>query len=332
MGCRNLAEGRPGAGWKAVAAAVGLWALLAAAGAVPQGSQSAGSGPGSSSRVRIVVRAPADRGGNAARGAGNLIRPGKALPSDDWTFRPTVLVRRGTSQGSGTIIASIHGQTLVLTAAHVVKNPAPIFVELHRYNLGLENRAAPGNWPRIVSAGIAAMDSAADLAVLRIERMVALPYVARLSPENAQAAPETVVTSVGIDLGVKLGSWTTRLLETRKFELNDSGEARPFVLTAHPPEHGRSGGGLFLPGGELAGVCIGHTEISGGQTVGVFSAREAIDQLLSDHGLTALVALSERRRIRLKSPAPKPARATSPRSPTSVTPTRAVGADHSGTP
>ncbi len=73
------------------------------------------------------------------------------VPWDDETYRPTVVVRRGTSQGSGTIIASVDGETLVLTASHVVKTDGPIFVELHRYNLRMEGRAAtPGAWPRVI--------------------------------------------------------------------------------------------------------------------------------------------------------------------------------------
>ena len=43
------------------------------------------------------------------------------VPWDDATYRATVVVRRGTSQGSGTIIASVPGETLVLTASHVIK-------------------------------------------------------------------------------------------------------------------------------------------------------------------------------------------------------------------
>ena len=75
-----------------------------------------------------------------------------------------MVVRRGTSQGSGTIIASIDGETLVLTAAHVVKADGPVMVELHRYNLGMERQPpTPGVWPRVIKANLAAIDSAADL-------------------------------------------------------------------------------------------------------------------------------------------------------------------------
>ena len=72
-----------------------------------------------------------------------------AVESDNWTFRPTVLVRRGSSQGTGTIIASLDRETLVLTAGHVIRGRGPILVELHRYNLGIEHQPTiPGKWPR----------------------------------------------------------------------------------------------------------------------------------------------------------------------------------------
>ena len=94
-----------------------------------------------------------------------------------------MVVRRGTLQGSGTIIASINGRTLVLTAAHVVEGQGPIKVELHRYNLGLERPPSrPGEWPRQLRASLVAVDRAADIAVLRIDKIAPLPYVARLAP------------------------------------------------------------------------------------------------------------------------------------------------------
>src|ERR1700679_49811 len=101
------------------------------------------------------------------------------VPWDDRTYRPTVVVRRGTSQGSGTIIASVDGETLVLTAAHVVKAEGPVWVELHRYNLGMERQpATSGKWPRTLKASVAAVDTAADLSIVRIGKVAALPFVA----------------------------------------------------------------------------------------------------------------------------------------------------------
>jgi S1-C subfamily serine protease len=218
-------------------------------------------------------------------------------PVDDRTYRPTVVVRRGTMQGSGTIIASIDGETLVLTAAHVLKGQGPINVELHRYNLGVERQtSAAGKWPRQHRAALAAVDAAADVAVLRIDKIAALPYVARLAPGPDLYPKGSAVISVGIDLGTRLTSWTGRLVKSVSMLFNDSDEERRFLITDRTPEHGRSGGGLFLAGGELVGVCVGRAELIKGRELGVYASMESIRLLLEDARLTAVVARSERRR------------------------------------
>ncbi|MHB1560330.1 MAG: S1 family peptidase, partial [Isosphaeraceae bacterium] len=275
-----------------------------------------------------------DRGASASRRSGasgvglataRLHSPRSLSPGDDWTFRPTVLVRRGTSQGSGTIIASVDGQTLVLTAAHVIRDTGPISIELHRYNLGLERtQGGPGPWPQPVAARLAAADAAADLAVLRIEGLEPLPYVARLASPRRDPAVDSTVTSIGIDLGTRLSSWSSRLVEVLWFELNDSRDERLFFLTARTPEYGRSGGGLFLPGGELVGVCVGHAELVRGHRLGVFASRESIQQLLMKNGLDAVVERSELRQSRL-------ARRSAGQGPRAyVTPGPAIAADARG--
>jgi S1-C subfamily serine protease len=272
-------------------------ALLATAvrdGASALGAQAAGQ----PARANVRSGAPAPVGRQAAIARGSSKKTSPVLPGDNLTFRPTVVVRQGTSQGSGTIIASIAGDTLVLTAAHVVKTAGPIFVELHRYNIGVERTPAqPGSWPRRLPASLAAADAAADVAILRIEKLGALPYVARLAPDRARLAADSAVTSLGIDLGARLTSWTTQVVKTVPFHLNDSDSERLFLITAHPPENGRSGGGLFLANGELVGVCIGHAAMVEGRRMGVFASRASIGRLLGDHDqLAALIVRSERRR------------------------------------
>jgi S1-C subfamily serine protease len=217
------------------------------------------------------------------------------MPADDWTFRPTVMVRRGSAQGSGTIIASLDGETLVLTAAHVVvEGKGPAEVELHRYNVGMERFSRLGGaWPKTFTAQVAAADRAADLAVLRIDRLKRLPYVARLSPGTADAEPGTVVTSVGIDMGEHLSSWTSHVAKVEWFLLEKQDQQRPFLITTRSPEHGRSGGGLFLQSGELVGVCIGRVHHTKQPRVGIFASVASIRHLLRENDLEATLAQSE---------------------------------------
>ena len=147
----GVAQARAATAWFPIASAFGM-VLWASAGR----PAIAGQGTGSEARTRTGATAASATAPQAGRPTATKGRPAArvhpskvVLPSDDWTFRPTVMVRRGTSQGSGTIIASIERETLVLTAAHVVQERGPIAVELHRYNFGLErSRPAPGAWPR----------------------------------------------------------------------------------------------------------------------------------------------------------------------------------------
>jgi len=297
-------------------AACGVLVLIICSDAETMGAQQPGPRAGHESATE-PARAP---GPEVARR-----RP--AVPSDNWTYRPTVLVRRGTSQGSGTIIASVEGETLVLTAAHVVHDRGLVVVELHRYNLGMERvAAARGPWPRAVSATLLATDTASDLAILRIAKMRALPYVARLARDNADPPADSIVNSIGIDLGTNLTGWSTKLVETLTIELNNHREPRPFLITEKIPEHGRSGGGLYLANGELAGVCVGHAELIKGREMGVFASRESIRLLLADHKLTAAIVRSETRQARLRGRSPQANVAARAPSNSVVTPTRSLDA------
>lgn len=213
------------------------------------------------------------------------------VPDDDGTFRPTVLVRRGTSQGSGTVIASVAGETLVLTAAHVVRGPGELLVELHRYNLGLEGGDAPGPWPRGVRAEVAARDVDADVAIVRVRGMNAIPFVARLAIGEEAPGPGTVVTSVGIDRATHLSSWTTQVRGRTRLARERGAAPRPFLITVQAPDHGRSGGGLFRADGCLIGVCIGRVELPDGRALGLFAGGESIGGLLRGD-LAATVARS----------------------------------------
>jgi len=277
-------------------------------------------GPGSQAPAAGQSKKPAPTAARSKK------RPLDAvIESDNWTFRPTVLVRRGTSQGTGTIIASVDGVTLVLTAGHVIRGRGPISVELHRYNLGIEHRpSVPGKWPQEVVAEPVATDTLSDLAILRLRDMIALPFVARLGPEEAEPASNAGLTSVGIDLGSKLSSWNTQLVEVLWFELNDSGTDRPFLVTARIPEHGRSGGGLFESSGTLVGVCVGHAELVKGKRMGVFSSVENVRQLLREHELTSVIERSEARQARLARNADLAGRRLTRPSHSVVTPTEAT--------
>jgi S1-C subfamily serine protease len=321
---RSLGRGSDLVNMNRLILALGLcFGVLCAAGtggaALPQRAVSGDERIGPAGRARDAAAVVGARDNS---GVPKLRSP---RPLDDRTYRPTVVVRRGTLQGSGTIIASLNGRTLVLTAAHVVEGHDPIKVELHRYNLGLERSPSrPGEWPRQLRAGLVAVDRSADIAVLRIDRIAPLPYVARLAPGADDYPKGSTVISVGVDLGTKLTSWTGRLVKSVSMLFNDSDEERRFLITDRTPEHGRSGGGLFLAGGELVGVCVGHAELVKGRELGVYASIESIRALLEEAKLTAVVASSERRRPRSRR-LPDEAETSRAQSRSIVTPTQSDG-------
>ena len=174
-------------------------------------------------------------------------------------------------------------------------------MELHRYNLGMERKTpAPGHWPRRIRRGARGLrpppPTWRSSGSRACSRCLMSPG---WRPAITDPPPDSIVTSIGIDLGTELAGWSSRIVETLSFELNDSREQRPFLITEKIPEHGRSGGGLFLANGELVGVCVGHAELVPGRRLGVFASRESIRFLLDDHKLTAAIVRSESRRARL---------------------------------
>jgi S1-C subfamily serine protease len=213
--------------------------------------------------------------------------------------RPTVQVRNGDGRGSGTVIASAPNRTWVLTAAHVVKGATALKVELHRHNLGLPSTGLTegGGWPRLVPATVAAVDPAADVAVLLIKGMTALPYSSRFDPGATEPARGETFTSVGIDRTLFLTRWSTKVEGWAVMDIGQvqGGARRRFTVTARFPEHGRSGGGLFRTDGAVVGVCCGQLSLKPGQPkVGVFASVDSIRRVIYENHLERSLGLPPR--------------------------------------
>ncbi len=218
----------------------------------------------------------------AATPASTAARSIQPRPDDDATYRPTVLVRKGTAQGSGTMIAGPDGSTLVISAAHVVADLGPIKVEIHRYNLGLEWTDSSEGWPRLVPAIVLARDVAGDVAVLKLEGVGELPYLASLADLESLPRAGAKVTSIGIDAGTKFRGWDAQVKALATMTRKED-EPRLFLLTTEAPEHGRSGGGLFDAEHHLMGVCVGRIEPQdGSRPVGLFASGLTIRRVLKE--------------------------------------------------
>ena len=122
-------------------------------------------------------------------------------------YRPSVVLRHGNGRGSGTVIASVAGDTLILTAAHVVSGGDEVSVELHPYNLGLPiSLSRKPEWPKVVPGRVIARETAADVALVRVEGMKAMPYLANLAGLEERPEAGQTLTVLGYD-GAKGADW-----------------------------------------------------------------------------------------------------------------------------
>ena len=253
--------------------------------------------------VRLVAAALVGVVAASARAGGPADAP---VPGDDATYRPTVQVRKGPAVGTGTIVASVEGESLILTASHVLDEAGPLHVELNRYNFGWERSRSAAGFPRKVAATVAARDRDADLAVLRIRGQLRLPYVVRVAPGSRSVPVGAPVTSIGFDRGERLIGFPSRVRRLDRVDMEKGGGDRPFLITDHPPEVGRSGGGLFLENGMLVGVCVARARLGPGPVVGMYSPAESVWDLLRAHeNLMAVVDRSSP--VVAAAPAPRPA-------------------------
>jgi S1-C subfamily serine protease len=214
-------------------------------------------------------------------------------------FRPTVTIRQANGRGSGTMVATAPGSTLILTAAHVVAGDGPLEIELHPYNFGIEkNERAQGGttWPRLVPADRIAADDAADVALVRMHDRAAVPFVARLDLDAKEPGPADILTSIGVVSGKDLTGWRTDIQGQARIDLTSfihrgkPGDARIFTVTTKPPEFGRSGGGLFRPDGSLVGIAVGRLRINDAPEIGVFASMESIRKLVRENRLEATLS------------------------------------------
>ena len=211
----------------------------------------------------------------------------------DATYRTTVVVRKGSALGTGVIVGSVEGETLILTAAHVIEEPGPLSIQIFPYNLGWEKTRTVREFPRRLRASIAARDPDIDLAVLRVSGQLAFPYVARIARGDRPLTPGMAVTSIGFDWGERLIGFPTRLRQMDRIDMNRGGGPRSFLITENPPEIGRSGGGLFLEDGTLIGICLARAQLPPAPVRGMYSTIGNIRGfLVADERLARVIARS----------------------------------------
>ena len=173
----------------------------------------------------------------------------------------------GMDIGSGTIIHSEPGKTLILTCGHIFR---------HFDDTGLiEVDVFQGERPRMYDGELIKFDLKADVGLISISTLetLAASRVARQSLNSGQ-----LVFSVGCGGGEPPSKLQHRVTSTTKFPAG-------YVECTGTPIQGRSGGGLFTVNGEVSGVCVLADPAA---RRGLYTSLETIHALLDRCGLQSV--------------------------------------------
>jgi thiol-disulfide isomerase/thioredoxin len=173
----------------------------------------------------------------------------------------------GMDIGSGTIIHSEPGRTLILTCGHIFR---------HFDDSGLiEVDVFQGERPRMYDGELVKFDLKADVGLISISTLetLAASRVARQSLNSGQ-----LVFSVGCGGGEPPSKLQHRVTSTTKFPAG-------YIECTGTPIQGRSGGGLFNVNGEVSGVCVLADPAA---RRGLYTSLETIHALLERCGLQSI--------------------------------------------
>ena len=173
----------------------------------------------------------------------------------------------GMDIGSGTIIHSEPGRTLILTCGHIFR---------HFDDTGLiEVDVFQGDRPKMYDGELVKFDLKADVGLISISSLDTLA-AARVSRQSLNSGQ--LVFSVGCGGGEPPSKLQHRVTSTTKFPAG-------YVECTGTPIQGRSGGGLFTVNGEVSGVCVLADPAA---RRGLYTSLETIHALLDRCGLSSI--------------------------------------------
>ncbi len=191
---------------------------------------------------------------------------------------------KGILQGSGTIIDSRPGRTLVLTAgAPFDQLPAGAKIEVE-VPASPAAMAAGDSRPRAYIAKLVKADFEADLALIEFPTDQPLPRAAIAPAARAPQLSERVAC-IGGASGASITRNPDRITALNKYVGPDT------IECSGVPLPGRCGGGLFNSHDELIGVCIAVSEDSKTRAPvgGMYCGLKPIHDLLQSQNLGALL-------------------------------------------
>jgi hypothetical protein len=192
-------------------------------------------------------------------------------PSDVGLIQRSVRIvvddAKSRSFGTGTVIRSVPGETIVLTCAHLfqgVSRQAKTTVEF----FGAPDRPKLGG-------EVLARDQQADVCLVRVVSPQPFP-TAQVAGKQAALSNGQPTASVGCDNGADPTVRHMRVTAINRYV------GPPTIECSGEPVEGRSGGGLFNESGDVVGVC---------------SARDPADHRGIYSGLAAIHTLLDRNRL-----------------------------------
>ena len=175
-----------------------------------------------------------------------------------------------TELGSGTVVASEHGRTTILTCAHIFKHYSPEA----KIEVDLFDRGRPVEF----IGQLISFDQEADLGLISIPTPspVATTSIAGRNGTPRVADP---VVAIGCSGGEPPTMQQLQVTDIDKYDGPNN------LLCTGVPVQGRSGGGLFNTRGEIIGVCSAADEQA---QRGFYSGLLAIHKMLDECSLTQL--------------------------------------------
>lgn len=243
-------------------------------GAVPADRLKQLAGPDARMAAKLAVsgaKSPANPRGEIA--LADLTTTGSSASGSDLIESSVRLVvddARSKSFGTGTVIRSVPGETLILTCGHLfegISRSAKTTIEFF------------GSPDRVKLAGeLVARDRDADLSLVRVATPQVVP-ASRVASREFTPAIGMPALSVGCDNGKEPSVRSMKITAVNRYL------GAPTIECNNEPVEGRSGGGLFNEAGEVIGVCSAREP---SEHRGIYGGLAAVQSLLDRQGLSSI--------------------------------------------
>lgn len=194
------------------------------------------------------------------------------------TVRLKIEDPEGSSFGTGTVIYSNAGKTIILTCGHIFRGFDNSWTITADIGWG-------SNTIKTLPAQLIDYDAnARDVALVMIETEAQLP-VMQLAPRNHVIKSQDFAFAIGCDHGQAPTTFCTTVIKLSPYK-------SVFKIDAvGRPAQGRSGGGLFSADGQLIGVCNAAVEEF---DEGVYTTSQNVWQFLDKTRISNLLEIPEK--------------------------------------